>query len=42
MKDLPVIAAVPAVKALIKALTAINNSGESCLSTNKEIRLASM
>jgi hypothetical protein len=42
MNDLPVIAAVPAVTALISPLTAINNSGESCFRINKAIRLASI
>jgi hypothetical protein len=40
MNDLPVIAAVPAVTALISPLTAINNSGESCFRIINAIRLA--
>ena len=42
MNDLPVIAAVPAVTALISPLTAINNSGESCFRIINAIRLARM
>lgn len=42
MNDLPVIAAVPAVTALISPLTAINNSGESFFRIINAIRLARM